>query len=216
MIELSHITKIYKTENHRKVVLDDVSYSFDSSYNYAIFGPNGAGKSTLLRLIAGAELANSGHIFRNVRVSWPLGLAAGFHPQMTGRENLKFISRIYGADVRRVIDYVEYFAELGHYFDLPVRTYSSGMQSRLAYGLCMALEFDCYLVDEVTAVGDPRFRLRAKQAFDERRARASMIMVSHSIGTAKAYCNRGLVLYRGKLLAFGHIDSAIEFYKKNF
>ncbi|HET6374678.1 MAG TPA: ATP-binding cassette domain-containing protein, partial [Methylocella sp.] len=92
MIELSHITKIYKTENHQKVVLDDVSYAFDSSYNYAIFGPNGAGKSTLLRLIAGAELANSGRIFRNVRVSWPLGLAAGFHQQMTGRENLKFIS----------------------------------------------------------------------------------------------------------------------------
>ena len=215
MIRLSRVSKSYRTENHRKVVLDDVTYSFDTRYTYGIFGSNGAGKSTLLRLIGGTELPNSGQIFRDLRISWPLGFGGGFHPLMTGRENLKFVSRIYGANLRRVIDFVEYFSELGNYLDMPVSTYSSGMGSRLAFGLSMAIDFDCYLVDELTAVGDARFGLRCRQAFDEKRGRSSMIMVSHDIGTIKAYCDRGLVLYRGKLVAFGHIDDAIEFYRKN-
>ncbi len=215
MIRLSCVSKIYQSENHRKVVLDDVTYSFDTRYTYGILGANGAGKSTLLRLIGGVELPNSGQIFRDLRISWPLGFGGGLHPLMTGRENLKFVSRVYGANLRRVIDFVEYFSELGNYLDMPVKTYSSGMMARLAFGLSMAIEFDCYLVDEITAVGDARFTLRCKQAFQERRDRSSMIMVSHSIGTIKSYCDRGLVLYRGKLVAFGHIDDAIEFYRKN-
>lgn len=215
MIRLSRVSKSYKTENHRKVVLDDVTYSFDTRYTYGIFGSNGAGKSTLLRLIGGTELPNSGQIFRDLRISWPLGFGGGFHPLMTGRENLKFVSRIYGANLRRVLDFVEYFSELGNYLDMPVSTYSSGMAARLAFGLSMAIDFDCYLVDELTAVGDARFGLRCRQAFEEKRGRSSMIMVSHDIGTIKAYCDRGLVLYRGKLVAFGQLDDAIEFYRKN-
>lgn len=214
MIRLEGVTKIYKTKDHRKVVLDDVTYTFDTRYSYGIFGSNGAGKSTLLRLIAGTELPNRGKVTRDLRVSWPLGFGGGFHPDMTGRENVKFISRIYGADTRRVIDFVDYFAELGNYFDIPVKTYSSGMQARLAFGLSMAVDFECYLVDEITAVGDSRFALRARQAFEEKRDRSTMIMVSHDIGTVKAYCDRGLVLYRGKLMAFGDIDDAIEFYRR--
>jgi len=215
MIRLSRVSKSYRTENHRKVVLDNVTYSFDTRYTYGIFGSNGAGKSTLLRLIGGTELPNSGQIFRDLRISWPLGFVGGFHPLMTGRENLKFVSRIYGANLWRVIDFVDYFSELGNYLDMPVSTYSSGMAARLAFGLSMAIDFDCYLVDEITAVGDARFGLRCRQAFEEKRGRSSMIMVSHDIGTIKAYCDRGLVLYRGKLVAFGHIDDAIEFYRKN-
>jgi capsular polysaccharide transport system ATP-binding protein len=215
MIRLSRVSKIYRTENHRKVVLDDVTYLFDERYAYGIFGSNGAGKSTLLRLIGGSELPNSGQIFCDVRISWPLGFGGGLHPLMTGRENIKFVSRIYGANLRRVIDFVEYFTELGNYFEMPVGTYSSGMVARLAFGLSMAIDFDCYLVDEITAVGDARFGLRCRQAFDEKRGRSSMIMVSHDIGTIKAYCDRGLVLYRGKLVAFSEIDDAIEFYRKN-
>ncbi|MGH6867857.1 MAG: ABC transporter ATP-binding protein [Methylocella sp.] len=215
MIRLSRVSKSYRTDNHRKVVLDDVTYSFDTRYTYGIFGSNGAGKSTLLRLIGGTELPNSGQIFRDLRISWPLGFGGGLHPYMTGRENIKFVGRLYGANLRRVIDFVEYFSELGSYLDMPVSTYSSGMGARLAFGLSMAIEFDCYLVDEITAVGDARFALRCRQAFEERRGRSSMIMVSHDIGTMKAYCERGLVLYRGKLVAFGHIDDAIEFYRKN-
>ena len=215
MIRLSRVSKFYRTEYHRKVVLDDVTYTFDTRYTYGIFGSNGAGKSTLLRLIGGTELPNSGQIFRDLRISWPLGFGGGFHPLMTGRENLKFVSRVYGANLWRVIDFVEYFSELGNYLDMPVSTYSSGMQARLAFGLSMAIDFDCYLVDEITAVGDARFGLRCRQAFEEKRGRSSMIMVSHDIGTIKSYCDRGLVLYRGKLVAFGHIDDAIEFYRKN-
>jgi capsular polysaccharide transport system ATP-binding protein len=215
MIRLSRVSKFYKTENHRKVVLDDVTYLFDAQHTYGIFGSNGAGKSTLLRLIGGTDLPNSGQIFRDVRISWPLGFGAGFHPLMTGRENIKFASRIYGANLRRVIDFVEYFSELGNYLDMPVSTYSSGMQARLAFGLSMAIDFDCYLVDEITAVGDARFALRCRQAFEEKRGRSSMIMVSHDIGTIQAYCDRGLVLYRGKLVAFGRVDDAVEFYRKN-
>ncbi|WP_174512055.1 ABC transporter ATP-binding protein [Methylocella tundrae] len=214
MIRLAGVTKIYKTENHRKIVLDNVSYTFDTRYSYGIFGPNGAGKSTLLRLIAGTELPNSGHVKRDITVSWPLGFGGGFHPAMTGRENVKFVSRIYGANTQRVIEFVDYFAELGNYFDMPVSTYSSGMGARLAFGLSMAIDFECYLVDEITAVGDSRFALRARQAFDEKRGRSSMIMVSHDIGTVKAYCERGLVLHRGQLIAFGDLDDAIEFYRK--
>lgn len=215
MIWPSHVSKIYRGENHRKVVLDDVTYSFDTRYTYGILGANGAGKSTLLKLIGGTELPNSGQIFRDLRISWPLGFGGGLHPLMTGRENLKFVSRVYGANLRRVIDFVEYFSELGNYLDMPVRTYSSGMSARLAFGLSMAIEFDCYLVDEITAVGDAQFGLRCRQAFEERRDRSSMIMVSHNIGTIKSYCDRGLVLYQGKLLAFGDIDDAVEFYRKN-
>jgi len=215
MIRLASVTKVYRTENHRKVVLDNVSYTFDTNHSYGVFGPNGAGKSTLLRLIAGTEQPNSGKVTRDLRVSWPLGFGGGFHPAMTGRENVKFVSRIYGADTRRVIDFVEYFSEIGHYFDMPVSTYSSGMGARLAFGLSMAIDFECYLVDEITAVGDARFGLRCREAFDERRGRSSIIMVSHDIGTIKAYCDRGLALHRGKLIAFGHIDDAVEFYRKN-
>ncbi len=214
MIRLSGVTKIYKTEGHRKIVLDDVTYTFDTRFSYGIFGPNGAGKSTLLRLIAGTELPNAGSIKRDVRVSWPLGFGGGFHPAMTGRENVKFVSRIYGANTRRVMEFVDYFAELGAYFDMPVSSYSSGMGARLAFGLSMAIDFECYLVDEITAVGDSRFSLRARQAFEEKRGRSNMIMVSHDIGTVKSYCDRGLVLHRGKLVAFGDIDDAIEFYRK--
>ncbi|MCI0468310.1 MAG: ABC transporter ATP-binding protein [Beijerinckiaceae bacterium] len=215
MIELNRVSKVYRTESHRKVVLDEVTYAFDSLHSYGIFGANGSGKSTLLRLIGGSELPTSGRIRRDIRVSWPLGFSGGFHPQMTGRENIKFVSRLYGANARRVIDFVESFSEVGSYIDMPVSTYSSGMQARLAFGLSMAIEFDCYLVDEITAVGDARFTSRCQAAFDERRGRSRIIMVSHQIGTIKRYCDRGLVLHRGKLLAFGNIDHAIEFYRKN-
>jgi capsular polysaccharide transport system ATP-binding protein len=214
LIRLENVTKIYRTEGHSKVVLDHATVNIDASYAYGIFGPNGAGKSTTLRLIAGTELPNSGKIRKDLRVSWPLGFAGGFHPQMTGRENITFVARIYGADVRGVIEFVEYFSDLGHYLDLPVQTYSSGMQARLGFGLSMAIEFDCYLVDEIIAVGDSRFQLRCAEAIADRKARSSLIMVSHDVGTIKKYCERGLVLHRGQFLHFSDVDDAVNFYRK--
>jgi capsular polysaccharide transport system ATP-binding protein len=214
MIHLHDVTKIYVTDGHKKVVLDHASVTIDTNWAYGIFGPNGAGKSTTLRLIAGTELPNSGKIRKDIRTSWPLGFAGGFHPLMTGRENISFVARVYGADVRGVIDFVEHFADLGHHLDLPVRTYSSGMQARLGFGLSMAIEFDCYLVDEITAVGDTRFQLRCAAALAERRSRSTLIMVSHDVGTIKKYCERGLVLQRGQFLHFSNVDDAVTFYRK--
>ena len=214
MIHLDRIFKFYKTDAHVKIVLDHVSTTFESGRSYGLLGVNGAGKSTTLRLIAGTELPNSGRIRRSVRVSWPLGFASGFHQLMTGRENVKFVARAYGEDIRKVVDFVEDFSELGDYIDVPVRTYSSGMMARLAFGLSMAIEFDCYLIDEITAVGDVRFQTRCKNAFDRRRQNSDLIVVSHSMQTIKDYCDRGAVIVDGQLMLFESVDKAIEVYNR--
>jgi capsular polysaccharide transport system ATP-binding protein len=214
MIQLNNVFKFYRTEGVTKIVLDHVSMAFDTTRSYGLLGVNGAGKSTTLRLIAGTELPNAGAVRRTVRVSWPLGFAGGFHPQMTGRENVHFVARVYGADIRRVINFVEEFAELGEYIDVPVKTYSTGMMARLAFGLSVAVEFDVYLVDEVTAVGDARFQARCKEAFDARRKSAGLIVVSHAMSTIKDYCDRGGVLVDGQLLMFDNVDEAIAIYNR--
>jgi len=214
MIQLAKVFKFYKTERHTKIILDHVDMVFDSSYSYGLLGVNGAGKSTTLRVIAGTELPNSGKVRRSARVSWPLGFAGGFHPQMTGRENVHFVSRIYGADVRKTEAFVEDFAEIGEYLDAPVKTYSSGMMSRLAFGMSMAIEFDVYLIDEITAVGDVRFQERCREAFDARRKNSSLIMVSHSMQTIMDYCDRAGVLVEGRLLMFDTVTKAAETYNR--
>lgn len=214
MIQLNNIFKFYKTEGHTKIVLDHVSTVFESGWSYGILGVNGAGKSTTLRIIAGTELPNSGKVRRSIRVSWPLGFASGFHHLMSGRENVHFVARIYGHSPRSVANFVEEFSELGDYLDAPVKTYSSGMMARLAFGLSMAIDFDCYLVDEITAVGDARFQARCEEAFSKRRANTDIIMVSHSIATIKSYCNRAAVLVDGHLTVFDSVDPAIEMYNR--
>ena len=214
MIQFTYVLKFYKRAGHMKVVLDHVSTVFETGWSYGLMGVNGAGKSTLMRLISGVELPNSGQVRRSVRVSWPLGFGAGFHSQLSGRDNVKFAARAYGQDIRQVSDFVEDFSELGEYLDVPVMTYSSGMMARLAFGLSMAIEFDCYLIDEITAVGDIRFQKRCEDAFEARRQTADLIMASHSMSTLKAYCKRGAVLADGHLLMFDTIDAAIEVYNK--
>jgi len=214
MIQLTNVFKFYKTERHFKVVLDHVSTVFESGSSYALLGVNGAGKSTTLRLIAGTELPNGGKIRRTVRVSWPLGLGSVFHPLMSGRDNLHFISRIYGADIKRVTKFVEEFAELGDYLEAPVRTYSSGMLARLAFGASMAVEFECYLIDESISVGDARFQVRCAEVFSQRRKYADVIFVSHSMVLAKSYCNKGGVLVDGRLMTFNTVDEAVDMYNK--
>lgn len=214
MIQLDNVFKFYKTEGHTKIVLDHVSAVFESGRSYGLLGVNGAGKSTTLRMIAGTELPNSGRIRRSVRVSWPLGFAGGFHSLMTGRENVKFVARAYGEDVWQVLNFVEDFSELGDYLDAPIKTYSSGMMARLAFGLSMAIEFECYLIDEITAVGDQRFQARCNAAFNARRARADLIVVSHSMSTIKDYCDRGAVLVDGQILMFDDVNRAIEVYNR--
>jgi capsular polysaccharide transport system ATP-binding protein len=214
MIQLCDVFKFYKTERHVKVILNHVSMVFDTSYSYGLLGVNGAGKSTTLRLLSGVELPNSGKVRRTVRVSWPIGLGVGFHPQMTGRENVRFVARVYGADPRKTEAFVEDFAELGDYMDAPVKTYSSGMSARLGFGMSMAIEFDVYLVDEVTAVGDARFQQRCQEAFAQRRKNAGLIVVSHSMATINDYCQRGGVLVDGQLIMYESVGKAIEMYNR--
>ncbi len=214
MIKLDRVFKFYKTGGITKIVLDHVSILFEAGYSYGLMGVNGAGKSTTMRLIAGTELPNSGRVRRTTRVSWPLGFATGFHPHMTGRENVKFVARAYGADIRKVLNFVDDFAEIGDYIDVPIRTYSSGMMARLSFGLSMAIEFECYLVDEITAVGDARFGARCKEAFEARRKNADVIMVSHSMQTVKEYCDKGGVIVDGQIVMFPNVDGAIAAYNR--
>ncbi|MBD1549651.1 ABC transporter ATP-binding protein [Roseibium aggregatum] len=212
MIRLENVTKFYKTRYQKKVILDNVSIEFERGYSYGLLGVNGAGKSTTMRLLAGAELPNSGKIHKDLRVSWPMGFAAGFHPMMSGRDNLKFVARAYGQDVRAMSQFVEEFAEIGDYIYQPVKTYSSGMMARLAFGLSMAVEFDCYLVDEITAVGDSRFQNRCREAFENRKKNSDVIMISHDMSTIKSYCERGMVLVDGRMMVFGDVEDAIQTY----
>ena len=214
MIEMQNVYKAYRNGGHLKVVLDHVSTVFETGHSYGILGVNGAGKSTMMRLLSGVELPNGGRVKRDVRVSWPLGFSGGFHPLMTGRNNVTFAARAYGKDVREALDFVEDFSELGDYLDAPVRTYSSGMMGRLAFGVSMAIDFQCYLIDELTAVGDARFSKRCEQAFSDRRKTADVIMVSHQVGTIQTFCDRGAVLVDGRLMMFDDINQAIDVYNR--
>jgi capsular polysaccharide transport system ATP-binding protein len=215
MIELRKVRKTYHIKERRRVILDGVSHCFVPGVNTGILGRNGAGKSTLLRLIGGEEAPDSGRIIRTSRISWPIGFSGCFHGQLTGRENLRFVSRIYGVPIKQVTAFVEEFSELGPYMDMPVRVYSSGMRAKLAFGLSMALEFDFYLIDELTAVGDASFQDKCRAVFNARKARSTLLVVSHNIETIRQHCDRALVLDQGTLIPFEELDRAIEYYQQS-
>jgi capsular polysaccharide transport system ATP-binding protein len=188
LIHLIDVSKTYKVGDRHKTVLRPITMSLPTDRHIGVLGRNGAGKSTFLRLLAGAEMPDRGIVRRDDRISWPVGFGTGFHPEMTGRENLAFIARLYGAEPRDIIPFAEDFAELGSYMTMPIRTYSTGMRARLSFAASMAFDFDCYLVDEITAVGDSRFRRKCREAFDARRRRSGIIMVSHYPETIREYC----------------------------
>ncbi|WP_342164153.1 ABC transporter ATP-binding protein [Methylobacterium sp. SD21] len=214
MIRFENVTKVYKTDGHRRTILEQASFTLKPGISYGILGINGAGKSTTMRLIAGTEEPTRGVVKRGLRVSWPLGFGGGFHPMMTGRDNVKFIARIYGEDPKRVLDFVEDFSELGSYLDVPIRTYSSGMNARLAFGMSMAIPFDCYLIDEVTSVGDGRFSRRCEEVFSQRRKHADVIMISHSMEVIRGWCTQGIVLLNGRAIVYEDVNDAIEVYHR--
>jgi capsular polysaccharide transport system ATP-binding protein len=214
MITLDRVSKVYRTRHGRKTVLDNVNVTFESGHNFGILGVNGAGKSTLIRLLAGSEIPNIGVIRRYARVSFPLGFSGTFHGALSGRENVAFIARIYGAGMRSVLEYVEAFSELGQYLYMPVNTYSAGMRARLAFATCLALDFDLYLIDEVTEVGDQRFRQRCAEAFRGRMQRSDIILVTHNIHTLRQYCDKGAILSNGELTLFDDIGTAIGRYHR--
>jgi len=213
MIELRDVRKEYLTRNGRRIVLDGINLRLERGRNVGILGRNGAGKSTMIRLLSGAEKPTSGRIVRGMSVSWPLAFAGAFQGQLTGLDNLKFVARIYGVDWRPLVPFVEEFTELGEYFREPVSHYSMGMTTRLAFALSMAIEFDCFLIDEAMVVGDARFHERCHiELFKKRRDRA-FILVSHDANVIKRYCKSACVLHRGKLLHFPSVQAAYDFYE---
>jgi len=214
VIALEHVTKAYPAAGGRKQLLADASADFASGHNFGILGANGSGKSTLLRLLAGSEMPDRGTIRRDVRVSFPLGFGGAFHAALSGRENVAFIARVYGAAVRQTVRFVEAFAELDDYFSMPVNTYSAGMRARLAFAACLAIDFDVYLIDEVTEVGDERFRRKCAAAFRERLRRSDIILATHNPHTVRQYCDRGVVLGGGRLQLFDELASAFACYRR--
>lgn len=215
MIELRNVTKSYEVENGRSYVFRDVSIVLPGDSNIAVLGPNGAGKSTFLRMISGAEPADSGAIITDAKISWPLGLSSGFQKTLTGRQNVAFVCNINGLNrdqTRHVIKQVTDFAELGEYFDMPIKSYSSGMRARLGFGLSMTFKFDVYIVDELTSVGDASFRQKAKQAFEEFRQRATLIFASHNMDTLRETCESAIFIRNGTIDYYPDVEDGIKAY----
>ncbi|AJJ19575.1 ABC transporter ATP-binding protein [Yersinia intermedia] len=218
MIRIENLTKSYRTPAGRHYVFKNLHVEFPANKSVALIGRNGSGKSTLLRVIGGIDRPDSGKVITDKTISWPVGLAGGFQGSLTGRENVKFVARLYATDreLREKVAFVEEFAELGKYFDMPIKTYSSGMKSRLGFGLSMAFKFDYYLVDEVTAVGDARFKQKCAQLFKSRHQESSFLMVSHSLGSLKEFCDAALFIGRdNQVKYFESVDEAIAVYKKD-
>lgn len=211
MIEVINLTKSFYYQGKKTTIFKGLNFRIETGESVAILGANGAGKSTLLRILGGIDLPDSGTINTDCSISWPVGLVGGFQGSLTGRENVTFVSRIY-ADKTRVeekVRYVEDFAELGVYFDRPFKTYSSGMRSRVTFGLSMAFDFDVYLIDEVTAAGDQRFREKSKQTLIQRKKTADFLMVDHNLWGLKLHCDRAFILDSGKIESFNDLDEAV-------
>jgi capsular polysaccharide transport system ATP-binding protein len=214
MIELKNLTKSFHTPRGRHVVLQDVSLKIPSGVSVGLIGRNGAGKSTLLRIIGGMDRPDRGQVITRQRISWPVGLASGFQGSMTGRDNVKFVAKLYAdpADVAQKVAFVQAFSELGRYFDMPIKTYSSGMRSRLGFGLSMAFDFDYYLVDEVTAVGDAAFKSKSAALIQQKRQTSQFLMVSHSLSEIQKFCDAALLIRHAAVTYFDQVDQAIHTY----
>jgi capsular polysaccharide transport system ATP-binding protein len=212
MIRAVQLTKEYRTEGRMLRALSAVSFTVAKGEKLAVLGRNGAGKSTLIRLLGGVELPTAGFIQQTMSLSWPLGLQGGFQGSLTGNDNMRFIARIYKKPFDQIKAYVEDFAELGRFLSEPVKTYSLGMRARLAFALSLAIDFDCYLIDEIIAAGDQRFQRRSHEELFEKRADRSLILASHIGDVVKAYCSRALVLHQGRANLFDDVELALQVY----
>ncbi|KGD85971.1 MULTISPECIES: ABC transporter ATP-binding protein [Rhizobium/Agrobacterium group] len=215
MIRLERATKFVRMKGISKPIINDVSFVIPRGRSVGLLGRNGAGKSTLLQIIAGTLELDKGRIVRQGKISWPLGFQGSFQGNLSGEQNVRFVARIYGVDTEELVAYVADFAELGAFYKAPVRTYSSGMRARLAFGVSMGVRFDYYLVDEITAVGDTNFKRKSQQVFKERLADSDVIMVSHSATTLRDYCESGIVLEDGKLTYYDNLEDAIAVHERN-
>ncbi len=215
MIRLENLTKAYRFKGLPKYIVRNVNAEFPAGKAVALMGRNGVGKSTLLQLIAGTINPDSGRVLTEGMISWPIGLAGCIHPELTGVQNVRFIARVYGVDTDEMVDFVGEFAELGQNYHQPVRNYSSGQRARLNFGMSMGIRFDCYLIDEVTSVGDSSFKAKSTRLFRQRMASAGAIYVSHSISNIRQTCDAGMVLENGTLTYFDDVYEAIDAHERN-
>jgi capsular polysaccharide transport system ATP-binding protein len=215
MIKFENISKSFPTPRGRKIILQNTNFVFPTGKAVGLMGRNGAGKSTLMQMISGKIRPDTGTITHTGTMSWPVGFAGSFNREMTGAQNTKFIARTYGIDTQSLADYVEDFTELGHHFHAPIRNYSSGMRSRLAFAISIGIPFDIYLVDEVTAVGDASFKRKSRIAFQDRMKKSSAIVVTHSTRQILKICDAGAVLENGKLQYYEDVKEAISKHHKN-
>lgn len=211
-IQVDAITKDYHTERGLRRILDRVTFDFGPGETVAVLGQNGAGKSTLMKLIGKLEFPTSGTIRNTMSTSWPLALGGGFQGSLTGNDNIRFIARIYGKDPAEIRDYVGEFSELGSYLSMPVKTYSSGMRARLMFGLSLAIDFDCYLIDEVIMVGDHRFREKCSDRLFSKLSSRAFLIASHEPQFLKEHCTKALILYKGRARVFTDVQVAVEVY----
>lgn len=215
MIEIRNITKSFMTPKGRHYLFKDLNLTIEDKQSVGLLGRNGAGKSTLLNIICGLDKPDLGEVFTNSTISWPVGVAGGFQGSLTGRQNVLFVCRLYssGPYIDEKVRFVQEFADLGRYFDMPVKSYSSGMRSRLTFGLSLAFDFDYYMVDETGAVGDAAFRERSEQILKARREQSGFLMVSHNLGEIERNCDIGIVLMNQTAKVFHDTKEAVEVYK---
>jgi len=216
MIVLDNVTKYFRTNEGKKYILKDVSLTIPSGVNIGILGRNGTGKSTLMRMLGMIEFPNHGTITSPNTFSWPLGLGGGFVGNMTGRSNVKFVCRLYGKthkEMNDIINYVKDFSELNDYFDMPIKTYSSGMRGRLGFGLSLAFDFDYMIIDETLSVGDARFKQKAEEYLMRKIKTCNILLVSHAMPTLRKLCDAGIVVNEGKITYYKNIEDAIIEYQ---
>ncbi len=214
MIHCNNIHKHYRNGHVHKEVLKGVEFTINPRDRIGLLGRNGAGKSTLIRLIGGVEMPSTGKIVRRMTCSWPLGFGGGFQGSLTGYDNARFIARIYDKSYAEMRDFIEDFTELGTNLHMPVKIYSSGMRARLAFALSLAIEFECYLIDEVIMVGDQNFQDKCKDEFFEKRQDRALLLASHSLDLVRDYCNRAIVLHEGKATLFDDVKEAVAVYEQ--
>ncbi len=216
MIKLENISKSYKLKNKNYVVFNNLNLIINDGESVALLGRNGAGKSTLLRIIGGIEQPDKGNVYKNCNISWPVAMGGVFQGSLSGRENVTFACKMFYGDNKYMLNhklkYVEEFAEIGEHFDKPIKSYSNGMRMRVAFGLSMAFDFDVYLLDEVSSVGDQLFRAKCKRVLEDKIEKSNFIMVDHNLFGLRV-CNKAVVLEKGNVTVFEDVNEGIEFYK---
>ncbi|MDR0408539.1 MAG: ABC transporter ATP-binding protein [Campylobacteraceae bacterium] len=217
MIKLENLTKSYLLENGRHYVFRDLSFEFPENANIGLIGPNGAGKTTLMNILGGTDIPDRGRVVTDKTISWPVGLSGGLQGSLSAKDNIKFIARVYGFTGDRMIErikYVEEFAEIGEFFEQPVKTYSSGMRARVSFGLSMAFDFDYYLIDEAGAVGDASFKKKSLSIYQEKLSKSNVIIVSHNMNEIRSLCDHIIVFNAGEAHIFDNVNEGIKMYQK--